>query len=125
MYSSQVFPIELWQIIFDFSEIKEQVYLRTSQVELYTNIDIVDLYNIPSDLSKKLSDKVLRNYPKLEVLHADYNEKITTVKHLKNLRELHARHCCGISDKGIDNPKLEVLDASDNENITVSKHILE
>lgn len=46
MYTAQVLPIELWQTIFNYSDIKTQLYLMFTQTDLQYNLYVTDLYNI-------------------------------------------------------------------------------
>jgi hypothetical protein len=47
-----------------------------------------------------------------------FNDAITNVNHVTNLKILHAEGNCGIGDQGIQNLNLIKLYASDNPKIT-------
>lgn len=96
-------PLDIWQIILEYSDFMSQIRLRMIS-HLLTNLRIINLYNIDVKIIKKLTDEILSQYPYVKYLDASYSQQITTVNHMKCLIKLHSG--CGITDEGIKNVNL-------------------
>src|SRR5437899_1386163 len=96
--NSQLLPIELFQMILEFSDFLDQIRLAQLDKYLHTNLKIYDFYNIDELYLGLLSDNIIKNYKYITKLNAYDNPNIT--------------------DKGISHMKLYTLNASCNEKIT-------
>src|SRR4029078_2127701 len=83
---------DVLNIIFKKLDIRSQLRLRSTCKRYKGKLDITDLYNINN--KNKLTDNIVIQYPKLLLLDASYNIKITdaTVAQLKQLHTLDARN---------------------------------
>ena len=110
-------PIEIWQLILSHSKFLIQIRLRCVCKLFHEKLEVYKF----SD--SKLTDDILRNYPFIKELNANYNPRITTVNHMSRLEILYAGGNCDIDDIGIQNANLKELDASDNPRITTVNHM--
>ena len=108
-------PIEIWQQCLSHSEFLIQIRLRCVCKLFHEKLEVYKF----SD--SKLTDNILRNYPFIKELNANYNPRITTVNHMSRLEILHAQSNCGIDDIGIQNANLKELRADYNQKITRAK----
>src|SRR5438445_337347 len=109
-----ILPIELFQVILEFSDFFYQIRLTQLNKYLHINLKIYDLYNIDKKYLKLLSNKILKNYKHIKKLNAKDNLKITDkgISHM-NLHTLDATENYKITDKGISHMKLHTLYASE------------
>src|SRR5690606_8268728 len=113
---------DLLQIIVNFSDIKESLFVCRLNRETYEKIKIHYL----NELSKKITDNILgqKKYYHLISLNLSNNSQITNVNHMTNLKILHASGGdCGIDNKGIGKLNLIELHANGNIKITNVNHM--
>ena len=114
-----ILPVEIWQLIVDLSNPISQI--RFCQISKFANgyLYVTDLYNLDTELLKKLDNCIIKKYPFVKKLDAFNNSNITNVSHMKSLKMLNASgEACGISDNGILGLDLITLDAWGNRKIT-------
>jgi hypothetical protein len=70
---------DVLNIIFNKLPFVSQLRFRATCKKFREKLDITDLYNIPLELRKRLTDKIVLQYPKLRELYARYNGRITDV----------------------------------------------
>ena len=107
--------------IFQKLDLLSQLRLRATCRELRMKLDITDLYNIDSDLRMRLNDRIVLQYPKLELLNTCWTG-ITdeSVKELKQLRKLNANKSHNVNSRTITDTsvkelkQLQSLDAGNN-----------
>lgn len=97
------------QYVFDFLSFKDKIYFKCiNSMNLY--LEIKDFFNIDIDIKKKLSDSVLKKYPKIQKLDASLSDKIYDINFLTKLKILDISYDkCNITDFGIKNLNLEIL----------------
>lgn len=85
-----IFPIEIWNIIFDYSNLVTQ--LRLIGVCKYFNkqLHLTNLYDIDYKYIYRLTTDILKRYPYIVKLYA--NNNVTDVTYLKHLRVLKASY---------------------------------
>jgi hypothetical protein len=115
---NHIFPIEIWQNIFDYCDFKDKLKLQ-EVCKAFTHLRI---YEIPYMYSCKLTDDILSKYIWLTKLDA-YVHKVTNVNHMTNLKILFATGGSGIDDNGIKDLNLAVLDVWGNTQITNLNHM--
>src|SRR5258705_4826752 len=95
---SYLLPFEVWQHIFEFLDLPDQLKLK----QLSTQFNHLRIHYIPSKYQRKLTNRILRrrkNFKYLRELNACNNSKITDVNHMTNLEFLDAS--CNNGDLGI------------------------
>ena len=115
-------PVDVQQIILEYSEFDVQLKLINLCKENYDNLKIRKLNH------RKITQNILyqKKYDSLEILNVSDNSKIFDVSHLKNtLIELNCSYFCAINQKGIQQlTKLKKLNAWNNSKITDVNHFL-
>ena len=59
--------VYIWHKIFEFSEFKSQINLRSCCKYFRNNMFIIDLYNIDELYLDKLNDSIIAHYPKMTI----------------------------------------------------------
>src|SRR3989304_5861227 len=79
------------------------INLSSSCEYLYNNIYLINLCDIEYKYLRKLTDTILKQqkYIRVRYLHAFKNSKITTIGHMRQLRELRCSRDSGINQDGI------------------------
>ena len=92
----------------------------------FTKYPITNLYDgVLYKYQYSLTDKILKSYPFVIKLDVSYNNKITNINYLINLRILCADNNCGIDDDGLSRlTNLTELDADNNNKITNVNHLI-
>src|SRR3989304_383539 len=102
------------------------INLSSSCEYLYNNIYLINLCDIEYKYLRKLTDTILKQqkYIRVRYLHAFKNSKITTIGHMRQLRELRCSRDSGINQDGIRELfNLEILDVTRNEKISNVNHM--
>jgi len=117
-------PIEIYQLVLSYADFLSQIRLRCVCKTFYERLEIHDFFDVDTKYLGLLSDKILRSYPFIIRLYANYNEKITNVNHLTKLEVLDASgFYCGISSHGISRLSLKELYVDGNPKITDLNHM--
>lgn len=97
-----IFPIELWQIVLDYSDIVDQIRLIQLCQYFNTKLQVHDFYHIKTKYLSKLTDNIISRYPVKE-LYITYNSSISDdgIRHLDTLRKLRVEKE-KITDYGIE-----------------------
>lgn len=111
-------PLEIWKIIFDFSDFQTQIRMTLVCKRFHKNFQVIDFLNIPKQLIKKLNDDILKNYKHIQFLNASDNPNVKNVNWITNLKILWARNKCGINQEGIKGLNLIELCITNNKSIS-------
>ncbi len=111
---------DVWKIIFNYLDLKSQIYLISTCHFFRKNLFITDLMNADVKLLKKLNTSVLRYsiFSGVVSLNAESNKNIIDVTFMTTLQELDASNDCGIGQQGIQGLYLTKLKTNDNPKIT-------
>src|SRR5436190_13383948 len=119
--------LDLLKVIFNKLDFLSQIRFRQICKLYYSNLHIIDLYDINYEYSRLLNDEILKNYPYVEFLSSDYSLKIKNIGYMKNLKILHCAgycgDCYGISDENIKDLDFRELYCSDNLKIKNIGHM--
>src|SRR3990170_7383089 len=112
---------DLLTVIFEKLDFQAQTNLKQSSYNLYVDLQITNLYDLPEIFQEKLTDEILlsKQFQGIKKLNAEDNENITNIgiRDLTNLRELSISQNQNITDEGIKNlTNLQILVG--NKNIT-------
>ena len=116
---NDIYPIDIWHVIFRHCDLLSQLTLITSCSDFYRSFFITDLCNIPNIYQNKLTDLVLqqRKFSRLVKLDIRHNKNINDISFLTTLKKLYVNHLCGIDQQGIYRLDLIELYADSNEKI--------
>ena len=101
-----IIPVELIQIISEFTDFKTQLKLTELCKECNNYLKIFEIMD--RKITLKLTQEILyqKKYDQLVKLSVNHNGKIHNVNHLKNtLSELHCGFGCEINQSGIQEDK--------------------
>jgi hypothetical protein len=118
-------PLELWHMIFDYSDFYSKITLRRVNSLFLYSLHITDLYNLEDKYLERLDDSILAQHPFVRYLFAFDNVSITNVNHLHYLEDLDASWDCGISDDGLKITSIKRLDVNGNPRVTNVNHMSE
>ena len=96
---SYILPIELWNIIFNYTNIKTQLKFIQTCKYLNKHLAIVDLYNIDDKRVYKQTNDILKQYPYLVKLHV--GPLVTDINQLTKLQLL--KTAIGLTNNGVKN----------------------
>ena len=71
---------DIMSVIFDNLDFKSQIKFRQISDIMYDNLQVTDFFDIDNAIKRKLSNKILVNYPYIKRLDGAFNRKITSVK---------------------------------------------
>jgi len=125
---SLLLPIEIWQIIFNYSELKEQLTLYQLNKYFHQYLQIIDFYHIDRDYKLLLTNTIIMRYKDLKYLDVSHNSEITDqgIKFLNLIvfalrllsfavkakqKETNANYNYNITNRGIKNMNLKKLSA--------------
>ncbi|ARF12313.1 hypothetical protein Klosneuvirus_4_128 [Klosneuvirus KNV1] len=123
-----IIPTEIWQIFFDQVDFLSQIRLTMVCKYFHLSLKVTDFHNIDEKYLRLLTNDILKNYPFIIKLNANYNKKITNVNYLTHLKELDVYWLSGIGDEGIKDCDLTILGANRNskiKNVNHMKHLKE
>ena len=95
--------LDIWKIIFNFLDFKSKIRLISTCRYSRQNLYITDLYNINKKYLYKLNTPILQYYIFRNViwLNASFNNNITNISFMKNLKKLNLHGYNNINQDGI------------------------
>src|SRR5579872_7253703 len=91
-------------------------YEFITEIKHMTTLEVLDICG-----ASEIDDDQIQ-YLNLRILYADYNNKITKISHMTNLKELSIGSC-SVTDDKLQNLNLRILIAFDNPNIRRISHM--
>ena len=119
----EILPIELVQYLMKYLYFEDKIKLKSLSRSYYYGLRIYDLLNIRQNLTYKLNENILRNFPFIKYLRCESNYYISNLNNFSCLQILIAPHNKKINDEGIKYLNLIELNIYYSPNITNVNHM--